>query len=154
MEVYTIAAINLFHFVYVMYIKVYMFFNKQPEQLLSFNKDTEHVRVNGYLGYRKLTLSLDTFSIDGNFGIIVGDRQLTSFIDGVVDGTDYSKTYFLGTKYFCFPEETDVKIINNLTDESVTIKIEAERLINIEAVINILFNFSSEQLSDHVKMLE
>lgn len=154
MEVYTIAAINLFHLVYTLYIKVYMFFNKQPEQLLSFNEDTERVRVSGYLGYKKLTLSLDTFSVDGNFGIIVGDRQLTSFIDGVVDGTDYSKTYFFGNKFFCFPEETNVKIINNLTDESVTIQIERERLINIEAVINTLFNFSTEPLTDHVKMLE
>ncbi len=125
--------LTIFTTVYTFYIKFYKFFNPLPEQLFSY-KD-ERVLIHGYIGYKKVFTAIDFFELDGTYMILINNNPMRTYMDGVIPGSDSTKTYVLHANHIQCQIDTKVIIKDVLIDNEVGFEFSAGEIINFEQLV-------------------
>lgn len=126
---------TVFSTVYTLYMKWYKFFNPQPKQLFSFDRNQKKLFTHGFIGYTPCKISLNYFAIKGTYDIEVNGSRLISFVDNVLEGTEIGYTYYLGNNYVQAQEDMRIRITDTLLETFGTKIIKKGEIIDFGKLI-------------------
>lgn len=131
--------ITIFVTIYTWCIKFNKLFFKPSIQLFSYDKQTNKIYITGYVGNKLVKMSMNFFILPGTYLIKANNITMGCFIDGVLDGSDPSVTYVLGTDFIQLQNDTQFVVTDKITDEISTKTIKRGEVVDFKKLIADMF---------------
>lgn len=108
--------LNLFSMVFFLYKNIVSLFYGKGPQLLKYDKESSKVFAVGFIDFTCMRVTVEHFSVDGDYTIFIDHEIIPSIKKRNVDGFDGSKTYFLTRNKIYYDTYVSIKIHDNISE--------------------------------------
>lgn len=136
MDFMFVFLVKIFLGIYGVVLFIVKYFTPaKPKQLLSYNKDTDEIFVEGYHGEQLIKFRLHTFKVKGHFEVKINGSPITTFLPNSIEGLSHEYTYFMGDSYYITKEDVELTVYNINHIIFKLVKLEKDVLHNFKDII-------------------